>query len=207
MPFDIVVEDDPMCGACLGTPPLYDWAASALAYDKISKAAILRLKHAGALENAPHFARLLVRLLQEKDAQPEICIAVPLHARRLFQRGFNQSAEIARHLAPLIGAEALPLALSRHRNTPSQAGLTRRQRWHNVSGAFKLDPKYKEALKDKHIILVDDVMTTGATIEACCKALKKAKPASIGVVTLARVLPGPEQGENVSLSHGLFTSL
>jgi len=191
MSFDIQVGDDPLCAACLADPPPYDWAASAMVYDQQSKAGILRMKHAGSLEYGPHFARLLLRLLQERACAPDMFVPVPLHARRLFVRGFNQSAEIARHLVPLTGAVSLPTALVRRRNTPTQAGLTRRQRQRNVAGAFDLNPRTADRLKGKTVILIDDVMTTGATIDACVRALRKAKPATIGVLTLARTAQKP----------------
>ena len=105
-------------------------------------------------------------------------------------RRYNQSAELARAISRLSGKPSLPLALARHRRTPSQGGLDRQQRHSNTEGAFSVPSRYSQKLTGKSIILIDDVMTTGATLEACARVLAEAGARQIDALTLARVPHG-----------------
>jgi len=113
-------------------------------------------------------------------------IPVPLHWSRLFKRRYNQSAELARSLAKITSAQALPDGLIRVRQTPSQGGLSRLERRGNVRNAFRVSPRHRRKIANSHAIVIDDVMTTGATVEACAIALIDAGATRVDVLTLAR---------------------
>jgi ComF family protein len=162
-----------------------------MAYDEQSRGAILALKHADRLELVPDFARWLGRVGRPLLEDCELIVPVPLHRSRLWQRRYNQSAELARRLARDWNRTHAPLVLLRTRRTASQGEMpSARARRRNVLSAFRVpDPA---AVEGRKILLVDDVMTTGATVEACARALKRAGAAGIAVLTLARVVRASE---------------
>lgn len=180
-------EFDPgaRCAACLKRPRAFDAARAACLYDETSRGPILQLKHADRLDLAPMFARWISRsaaaLIEEADA----IAPVPLHPLRLLRRRYNQAAEIARPLARMTGTPYLPDALVRRRATATQGGKSGSGRKRNVAGAFDVpDPRRVEGLR---ILLIDDVLTTGATAEGCARALKAAGAARVDLAVVARV--------------------
>ena len=179
---------DLICGACLREPPAFDRARAVLAYDDASRGLILGFKHADRTHGAPAFARWLARAGGELLITADVIAPVPLHWSRLLARRYNQAALLALGLAKLSGKSAVPDLLVRRRATPSQARLSRAERLRNVAGAFALHPSRLAAARGRRILLVDDVLTTGATVSACAKALRRAGAASVDVVTLARVI-------------------
>jgi len=118
-------------------------------------------------------------------------VPVPLHWTRLFRRRFNQSAELARHLSARTGIATEPMLLKRVRRTAHQVGLTRARRIENVTGAFRVAEEQGARVRGLNLVLVDDVLTTGATLEACARVLRRAGAARIDVLTAARVVDGP----------------
>jgi ComF family protein len=158
-------------------------------YDDGSRDLILHLKHADALAGVPVMARWLQRAGAELLGDAGYLIPVPLHWRRLLKRCYNQSAELARALARLSAVQALPDGLLRTRSTPSQGGLSRRRREANVRNAFAVKDRYRERINGANIVLVDDVLTTGATLEACASTLLSAGATRVDAVVLARVPP------------------
>jgi len=120
------------------------------------------------------------------DGGERVLVPVPLHRTRLWQRGFNQSALVARELSRRLGIPADPLALRRVRRTPPLKGMSPLQRRRTVAGAFKV--RDKGAVAGKTVILVDDVLTTGSTAEACARTLKRAGAARVELVSWARVV-------------------
>lgn len=180
-------EFDPgaRCAACLKKPRAFDAARAACLYDESSRGPILQLKHADRLDLAPMFARWISRsaaaLIEEADA----IAPTPLHPLRLLRRRYNQAAEIARPLARMTGTPYLPDALVRRRATATQGGKSGSGRKRNVAGAFDVpDPRRVEGLR---ILLIDDVLTTGATAEGCARALKAAGAARVDLAVVARV--------------------
>jgi ComF family protein len=187
LPFPVALEGENLCAACLTRPPAFDRARAIMAYDENSRAAILALKHADRLELVPGFARWLARAGQNLIAQSDVIIPVPLHRSRLWQRRYNQSAEMARWLARDFKRDFDPFALVRSRATPSQGAMaSAKARRRNVLSAFKVPDPGRVA--GKRVLLVDDVLTTGATAEACARALKRAGATQIHVLALARVV-------------------
>ncbi len=184
---------DPGSGALnaevLARRPAYGRARAALRYDEVSGRLISRLKYGDRLEAVPLFAKWMRRAGAELLADADLIVPVPLHRTRLFQRRFNQSAEIARALSRLSDVSCAPELLIRTRATRAQVGLSASARRRNVSGAFALTPGKGEKVEGKRILLVDDVLTTGATVEACAKRLAAEGALSVDVLTLARVVP------------------
>jgi ComF family protein len=175
------------CAACTARPRAFDAARAACLYDETSRDPILKLKHADRVDLAPLLARWISRaasgLIEEADA----IAPVPLHPLRLLRRRYNQAAEIARPLAELTGTPYLPDALVRKRATPTQGGRSGSGRRRNVAGAFEVPRARRERVAGLRILLVDDVLTTGATAEACARALKAAGAARVDVAVVARV--------------------
>jgi len=186
-PFDYDQGAAALCGACAGRPPAFDAARAVFRYDDASRRLILALKHGDRLEGVPAFARWMVRAGAELLATCDLVVPVPLHRWRLLRRRYNQAALLAQAVAGEIGARYEPRVLVRRRATPSQGGLNRAQRRRNVRGAFACPATRADRLAGKRVALIDDVMTTGATVESCARALKRRGAAEVVVVTLARV--------------------
>ncbi|HEY7687760.1 MAG TPA: ComF family protein [Dongiaceae bacterium] len=187
-PFEFHQGDDALCGVCMRIPPDFTRARSVLRYDDASRELVLRFKHADRTESAPPFAAWLKRAGGELVIEADLLVPVPLHWTRLLARRYNQAALLTSALARLTNRPALQDLLVRRRRTPSQGGLGRAGRESNVAGAFRVHPRHIRRLKDKRVLLVDDVMTTGATAGACSRALRRAGAASVDVLTLARVV-------------------
>jgi ComF family protein len=189
LPFERDPGFETLCGACHVRRPAYDAARAILRYDDASKPPILAFKHADRLDLAPGFAQWLARAGREWIAQADVVVPVPLHPRRLWTRRYNQASEIARHLARRHGKIFEPFALRRARRTPSQGDMpSAKARRRNVHGAFVVTRAARGAFRGKTVLLIDDVLTTGATVEACALALKRAGAAKVVVLALARVV-------------------
>jgi ComF family protein len=186
LPFPVALEGENVCAACLARPPAFDSARAIFVYDQTSRGAVLALKHADRLELVPGFARWLSRIGRAVLDDSDLVVPVPLHPFRLWRRRYNQAAELARRLArdrKLSYANAL----ARSRPTPSQGAMaSAKARRRNVLGAFKVPDPARVA--GRHVLLVDDVLTTGATVEACARALKRAGAKRVHVLALARVV-------------------
>jgi ComF family protein len=186
-PFDYALGEGARCAACMARPRAFDRARAACVYDEASRDLVLKLKHADRPELAGLFAHWLSRAAAELVADAELVAPVPLHPIRLFTRRYNQSAEIARVLARRTGRRYAPEVLVRRRATPTQGGKSGRGRRLNVRGAFEVTPRQAVRLAGKRVLLIDDVLTTGATAEACARALKKAGAGAVDVAVVARV--------------------
>ncbi|MDO8288031.1 MAG: ComF family protein [Parvibaculum sp.] len=176
-------------------PPPYAKARAVMRYTEASAPLILRFKYADHLEAAPAFAQWMTRAGADVLKGADFIMPVPLHRWRLMARRYNQSAELGRHIAKLSGVPFAGHWLARVRATRPQVGLSGDARRRNVAGAFRVSRRAGPALKGKTVVLIDDVMTTGATIEACTHALKAAGARELRVLTLARVV----QGDRVSI--------
>ncbi len=189
LPFEIDAGPGTLCGTCHARPPAFDKARSVMRYDEASKASILALKHADRLDLAPGLSRWLARTGRPLLDEADVVVPVPLHRFRLWSRRYNQSAELARRLAAMTGKRVEPLALVRRRPTPSQGAMaSAKARRRNMLGAFAVAPGRASAFKGSRVLLIDDVLTTGATVEACARALKRAGASHVAVLTLARVV-------------------
>jgi len=180
-----------LCGECAAHPPPFGRARAAFIYGPASRRLVLDFKHGDRTEAAPAFAGWMVRAGAELIAEAQVIVPVPLHWTRLFARRFNQAALLAHAIGRRTGLPVAPDVLVRRRRTPSQGHLGRSARRRNVAGAFVVSPRRAALVADRRVLLVDDVMTTGATLAACTRALLRAGAHSVDVVALARVVaPG-----------------
>jgi len=187
LPFEHDLGAGALCPGCTARPRAFGRARAACIYDQTSRDLILKLKHADRPELAGLLALWLSRAAAELILEVDAVVPVPLHPARLFRRRYNQAAEIARPLARRAGLPFLADALMRGRDTGGQGGKSARGRRLNVRGAFSVPPAAKGRIEGRRILLVDDVMTTGATAEACARALLAAGAAAVDVAAVARV--------------------
>jgi ComF family protein len=172
------------CARCLAQPPRIARTRAAVAYDELSRSLAIRLKYGRKVAIARTMAHYMAPLVRpEGDA---LLVPVPLHRTRLWSRGFNQSALVARELSRRLKIDAEPLLLRRTRRTPPLKGMSALQRRKTVAGAFRV--RDRSAVTGKTVVLVDDVLTTGSTAEACARALKRAGAARVELVSWARVV-------------------
>jgi ComF family protein len=191
LPFEFDPGAGTRCAACLARPPAFDRARAIFAYDEKSRGPILALKHADRLDLVPGFAHWLERTGATLLEASEMIVPVPLHRARLWQRRYNQAAELARALGRRVSKPVALQALARSRPTESQGAMASAAgRRRNVQGAFKVPEPGR--VKDRSILLVDDVLTTGATVEACAQALKRAGASQVHILALARVVKASE---------------
>jgi ComF family protein len=187
LPFEYDPGPDAVCASCIAEPPLFDRARTPLAYDDASRPMLIGLKH-DRLHAMRTLGAWMLRegapLLQDAD----IVCAVPLHRGRMLSRGYNQAALLSNFVARESGIEAIPDLLVRQRRTISQGGLSRSGRQRNIRNAFAVHPKWKARVKGARIVVVDDVLTTGATVGECCRTLRRAGAANVDVLCAARVI-------------------
>jgi ComF family protein len=176
--------DETTCARCLSAPPRIARTRAAVAYDELSRSLAIRLKYGRKVAIARTMAHYMAPLVRV-DGEA-VLVPVPLHPTRLWTRGFNQSALVARELSRRLDIATDPLALRRTRRTPPLKGMSMLQRRRTVAGAFKVADK--AAVAGKTVVLVDDVLTTGSTAEACARALKRAGAARVELVSWARVV-------------------
>ena len=187
-PFEYEVPDQTLCGACTREHPPFDRARSALVYDDASKDLILAFKHADKTDMTRLFAKWMKMTGSDLTNACDVIVPVPLHWTRLFLRRYNQAALLAHALGKITDTPVMAGALIRHRRTPSQGHMGAKARTRNVTGAFRVAPKYRTALKGKRVLLIDDVLTTGATVRTTAKVLRRIGVSAVDVLTLARVV-------------------
>lgn len=188
-PFDFDLGETAQCGACEANSPQFHHHRSALHFDAHSKRLIHDLKYYDNSLMLDRYGQWLHQIGQDWiEKEGAILIPIPLHWRRLWQRKYNQAALLAQAVAKRAHCPVLLDGLQRLHYRPPQAGLSRAQRLTNLRGNFRVHPKHLADLQGKHVILIDDVMTTGATLNACARALKKAKVSRVYALTLARTV-------------------
>jgi len=187
-PFPFDAGAGSRCGACLQKPPAYDRARAVFRYDDESRDLILGFKHADRTESAPAFAGWMARAGAELLESAELIVPVPLHWTRLATRRFNQAALLAHALGKAMDRPVAPRALTRKRATRSQGHLGRLARFRNVKGAIAVTERQIASIANRRILLIDDVITTGATAESAAKALISAGARGVDVLALAKVV-------------------
>lgn len=185
-PFEFDIPEETRCGACSKKNPVFYKARAVFIYDSFSKQLILPFKHADHLELTPILTNLLYQGGKDLFEETDVLLGVPLHRLRFIKRKYNQAGVLAQSLAKKIHKPYLPNVLIRARPTPSQGHMRPAERKRNVTGAFKVI--HPELIKGKRILIVDDVFTTGATVNECSKILLKNGAACVSVLTLARVI-------------------
>jgi ComF family protein len=179
-----------LCPGCLEHPPSYGVARAALRYDDGARRLLLPFKHADRTELAGPLAARMARAGAPLLARAELIVPVPLHWRRLLARRYNQAALLARHLARGARKTLIPDLLRRTRPTPALGERGAAERAALLDGAFAVARRHASRLAGRHVLLVDDVMTSGATAEACAAVLLAAGAAGVDVLAAARV-PDP----------------
>ncbi|MFL6815396.1 MAG: ComF family protein [Bradyrhizobium sp.] len=172
----------------ISDPPAYGRARAAVRYDDVARTLVHALKYQDRTDLAPAMGRWMARAGRELIGEADALIPVPLHWRRGWSRRYNQSGALARVIEKQTGAKVVSEALRRVRPTQQQIGLSRAQRASNVQGAFKVAPDRQSEIQGRRVVLIDDVLTSGATVDACARALLRAKAASVDVVVFARVV-------------------
>lgn len=189
-PFSHEMGEGILSAEAIANPPPFARARAAVVYSGVARRMVHALKFADRLELAPQMARWMMRPGRELVEDAEAVVPVPLHRGRFLSRRFNQSAELARALCALSGRRFCPDAVARIRATVSQVGLGAREREENVRGAFRVPQEREIEVRGRRVLVVDDVYTTGMTVSAVARALKRAGAAEVDVLTFARVLPG-----------------
>jgi ComF family protein len=186
----VVDQSHLICGECLHQPPLFTGGRSVFRYDSLIRELILKFKHGDATYLAKPLGRWMTRSGEDLLTKCECIIPVPLHRWRLLKRRYNQATLLAREISSNSNLPYLTNVLIRTKNNTSQHGKSRKSREENVKNIFKIAPQHLALVKKKSFLLVDDVWTTGATLNACIKTLKKAGAKDVYVLTLARTIKG-----------------
>ncbi len=187
-PFEHDYGEGALCALCIAEPPAFVSARAALLYDDASHDLIISFKHSDRADLAPLFGKWLAHAGKPLVTSKTILTPTPLHWRRLLKRRFNQAGLIALEAARSLGCAYEPLLLRRNRATPPQKDLSIAARRRNVAGAFMVEEEALTKVHGAHIVLVDDVLTTGATLSACSRSLYSAGAARVDALVLARVV-------------------
>jgi ComF family protein len=172
----------------IADPPAYGRARAAVRYDDVARDLVHRLKYGDRLDLAAFMGRWMARAGRELLDDADALVPVPLHWRRLWGRRFNQAAALAQAAAEERGIPVLTTALKRRRATVQQVGMSRSARAVNVQGAFEVTHEGKNSIRGRRLVLVDDVLTSGATVDACTRALLRAGAGNVDVLVFARVV-------------------
>ncbi len=187
LPFEYDGGSDAECAACMAHAPAFDRLRSAVAYGEIARKVALKLKYSGRPAVAETLAHFMRRHL-DGDAADALLVPVPLHRWRIWKRGYNQSALIASALSRRSGIPVDLALIDRVKATPPLKGLGRAERALAMRGAFRMNDAAKARARDRTVILIDDVYTSGATANACAKVLKRGGAARVNILTWARVV-------------------
>ncbi len=187
-PFEFALGSGALCGVCSKSRPLYERARAALRYDDASRPLILAFKHGDRTDCAPALGRWLARAGAELLVDADVIVPVPLHWWRLFRRRYNQAGLLAQALGRIAGKPVLPDLVRRRRATASQGHLGPAERRRNVAGAFAISNRRRAEVEGRRVLLVDDVLTTGATAEAVAETLLDAGAHAVDLLALARVV-------------------
>lgn len=182
-------EDTRLCDSCAHAPPGFDRGRAALLYDGVGRRIALSLKHADRLDLAKPAARWMLRADEAAVRDADLIAPVPMHWTRMIRRRSNQAAELARAVTGTAGRRAAyaPDLLVRTRATESQDGRSRAERHENVRGVFAIPKRWRNRISGAHVLLIDDVMTTGATLSACAEACRETGAETVNALVLARV--------------------
>src|SRR5690349_10690732 len=191
IPFVYDPGPDLLSMEAIASPPAYQRARAAVRYDDVARSLVHALKYQDRTDLAPAMGRWMARAGRELLQDADMLIPVPLHWRRAWHRRYNQSGALARVIEHASGVKLRGELLQRVRPTEQQVGLSRPQRASNVQGAFKVPADRQPEIAGRRVILIDDVLTSGATADACARALLRAKAVQVDVLVFARVVDSP----------------
>jgi len=189
IPFEFDMGENIICASCMDIDPMFDETRSAVVYNDASRRLILNFKFNDKINFVHTFTPWLLRAGSELIDKADFIIPVPLHPKKLRQRRFNQSALLAHEVSKKAHRvkNYLPDGLIRTRNTIPQKGLNRKERNENIIGAFAINDNHLDSFTHKNILLIDDVLTTGSTLNECARILKNAGSKTVNILTIARV--------------------
>lgn len=187
-PFEVDLGPGMLSPAAIADPPVFTRARAVCRFDGAARELVHRLKYGDRSELALTLGRMMRQSGHELLADADLIVPVPLHRTRLWSRRFNQAALLARVVGGLAGLPHAATALARVKRTRQQVGLTRAQRADNLQGAFRVLPQARAQVEGRRILLVDDVLTTGSTVNAASRALLRAGATAVDVLTFARVV-------------------
>jgi ComF family protein len=188
IPFVYDPGPDLLSMEAIANPPAYRRARAAVRYDEVARTLVHGLKYQDRTDLAPAMGRWMARAGRELLSEADMLIPVPLHWRRGWTRRYNQSGALARVIERQSGVKVKSELLRRVRATEQQVGLSRSQRASNVQGAFKVSTDQQSEVQGRRVVLIDDVLTSGATVDACARALLRAKADQVDVLVFARVV-------------------
>jgi len=188
IPFVYDPGPDLLSMEAIANPPAYNRARAVARYDDVASTLVHGLKYSDRLDLSPMMGRWMARAGRELLADADALVPVPLHWRRRWARRYNQSAVLSRAISAICGVPITHGGLKRIRATPQQVGRSRTERADNVQGAFLVPPDHKVGVAGRRLVLVDDVLTSGATVDACTRALLRAGAAQVDVLVFARVV-------------------
>ncbi len=187
-PFAVDLGIPLLSPAAIADPPVFRRARAVARYDDVARALVHRLKYGDRLELAKALGAMMARAGAELLAEADVIVPVPLHRSRLWWRGVNQAMAVSAVISRASGVPCDPFLLARVKRTRPQVGLTKSQRGENLQGAFRVAVEAKPRLQDKRVLLVDDVVTTGATANAAARALLRGGAGGVDVLSFARVI-------------------
>lgn len=187
-PLDIKINDQEICLSCAKNRPDYFKALSVMSYDQSSRPLITKLKYHDQTNLAKYLSEAMLQLAQPIIADIDFIAPIPMHKWRLIGRRYNQAALLARHFAKISNIKATMDLIIRTKNNNAQTGLSKKLRQKNISNVFEFNKKYTNLVIKKNILLIDDVMTTGATVNACSKILNQAGVSRVYVITAAKTV-------------------
>jgi len=188
IPFVYDPGPDMLSMEAIASPPAYQRARAAVRYDDVARTLVHALKYQDRTDLAPAMGRWMARAGGELLSGADMLVPVPLHWRRAWRRRYNQSGALAQIIARQSGVKVRSEVLRRVRATEQQIGLSRAQRATNVQGAFQVSQERQAEVQGRRVILIDDVLTSGATLDACARALLSARAAQVDVLVFARVV-------------------
>lgn len=177
-----------ICGECISNEPEFDQARFVFKYNELTARIVTRLKYGDKTQSVKKIAEFMSSRISGFDNKPDIITSIPISKKKLLHRKFNQSAYIANHISRKVNIEIDNQILKRVKDVPPQASLKRAERLKNVKGVFAIDPKKADMVKGRTVLLIDDVITTGATITEATKVLKKAGAEKVYVLSFAKTL-------------------
>ena len=181
------VEEEMLCAPCIASPPIHDGIAAATLYNEASRKLVLAFKHGRRIALAKMLARQMAARLAGLEGE-WLIVPVPLHRSRLWYRGFNQAALLAHEIAPLIKQRLLVDGLLRRKRTTTLGGLGKKARERALAGSISVNKSRSRTIENAEVILVDDVLTSGATSNACVAALKRSGARRVVISCYSRVL-------------------
>lgn len=187
-PFENETSEDLICGYCLQKKPSFDKAFAVMKYDENSKILIHKFKFNDQLHLTKIFSKWIINSISDNKNNIDIIMPVPIHKFKLFFRKYNQSALLSNEIGAKLKINTLQRALIKTKYTKPQTSLSKKNRLSNIKNTIKINEKYKKEIQNKNILIIDDVYTTGATLNECAKLLKKSGCNKVYIATIAKTL-------------------